>query len=142
MKWFSKFILNIAIYSFFVSLISVFIGYLSTEESTMQANSYDLALSATVITIFILLFHLLITVISFIINNKFSKFILNVAIYSFFVSIISLIIGFLSKEDSPTQANSYGIALFGTIITICILLFHLFITVISFIINLIKKDHS
>ena len=72
---------------------------------------------------------------------KFPKFILNVATWSLVISLTSLFIGFLSKEESTAQGISYGIALYGTIITINLLLFHLLLTVISFIINLIRhKD--
>ena len=75
--------------------------------------------------------------------NKFPKFILNIATYSFVVTLISLIIDNLSTEDSTTHAITSGITLYGTIITIYLLLFHLLLTVIAFIINLIKnEDHG
>jgi len=75
--------------------------------------------------------------------NRFSKFILTIATNSLIVTFVSLIIGNLSKEDSTAQAISSGITLYGTIITINILLFHLLIVFISFIIKLINhKDDN
>lgn len=75
--------------------------------------------------------------------TKFPKLILNIATCSLIISLISVIIGVLSKEESTTQGITYGIALYGTIITINLLLLHLLLTVIAFIINLIRhKDRS
>jgi len=72
--------------------------------------------------------------------GKFPKLILTIATYSFIVTLISLIIGFLSKEDSTVQSISYGITIYGTIITIYVLLFHLLIVFISFIIKNINRQ--
>jgi len=74
--------------------------------------------------------------------GKFPKLILTIATYSFIVTLISLIIGFLSKEDSTVQSISSGIGLYGTIITIYVLLFHLLIVFISFIIKNINKQDN
>lgn len=141
-----KFILNIATWSLVISIISLIIGFLSKEESTTQGIFYGITLYGIIITSFLLLFHLFLTIISFIIGlvrHKFPRFILNIATSSLIISLISVIIGFLSKEESTTQGTSYGIALYGTIITINLLLLHLILTVIAFIIDLIRhKDRS
>jgi len=141
MARFSKLILTVATYSVIISLVSLIIGFLNKEDSPAQAIFYGITLDGTIITIYALLFHLLIVFLAFII--KFSKLILTIATYSFIVSLISLIIGFLSKEDSTVQSISSGITLYGTIITIYLLLFHLLGVFISFIIkNINKQDNS
>ena len=75
--------------------------------------------------------------------TRISKFILAIATYTFIVTVVSFVINFLSKDESAVQVRSSGIVLYGTIITIFILLFHLLIVFISLIIKAIKHhDHE
>jgi|KBSMisStaDraftv2_1062788.scaffolds.fasta_scaffold1490208_2 hypothetical protein len=75
--------------------------------------------------------------------TRFSKFILAIATYTFIVTVVSFVINFLSKDESAVQVRSSGIVIYGTIITIFTLLFHLLIFVISLIIKAIKhQDHE
>lgn len=73
---------------------------------------------------------------------KFSKLILTIATNSFLISFISAIISDLSTEESLLQGIFSGIALYGTIITVYILLFHLLIVFISFIIKVIRNHED
>ena len=140
---FPKLILTIATYSFIVTLISLIIGFLSKEDSTVQSISSGIGLYGTIITIYVLLFHLLIVFISFIIKSiKFSKLILNIATYTFIASIVSFIICFIANEDSTAQVYFSGIAFYGIIITFYTLLFHLLIVFISFIIKNINHPDN
>ena len=147
MTRFSKFILAIATYTFIVTVVSFVINFLSKEESPIQVISSGVTIYGTIITIYILLFHLLIVFVSFIIKTinfrsltRFSKFILAIATYTFIVTVVSVVIFFLSKEDGSIQAISSGVALYGIIITIYTLLFHLLIVFVSFIIKTIKSQ--
>ena len=142
MAKFSKRILTIATYTFVITFISLIIGFLSKEDSFAQAIFDGIGLYGIIITFCILLFHLLIVLISFIVKAKFSKRILTIATYTFVITFISLIIGFLSKEGSFAQAIFDGIGLYGTIITFYILLFHLLIVLISFIVKIIKGQDN
>jgi len=72
--------------------------------------------------------------------TRFSKFILAIATYALIVTFIFFVINFLSTEESAVQALSSGIVLYGTIITIYTLLFHLLIVFVSFIIKTIKSQ--
>jgi len=75
--------------------------------------------------------------------TRFSKFLLAIATYTFIVTVVSFVINFLSKDESAVQVRSSGIVIYGTIITIFTLLFHLLIFVISLIIKAIKhQDHE
>jgi hypothetical protein len=74
--------------------------------------------------------------------TRFSKLILTIATYTFIVTVLSLIIGFLSTEEGTVQAISSGITIYGTIITIYTLLFHLLIVFISFIIKTINHQDN
>jgi hypothetical protein len=75
--------------------------------------------------------------------TRFSKFILAIATYTFIVTVVSFVINFLSKDESAVQVRSSGIVIYGTIITIFTLLFHLLIFIISLIIKAIKhQDHE
>jgi len=71
--------------------------------------------------------------------TKFSKLILRIATNSFVTSLIFLIGGFFSKEESTEQSILDGIGFYGIIITVFILLFHLLVTVIFSIIRFINK---
>ena len=68
MAKFSKRILTIATYTLIATFISSIIGFLSKEDSLAQAMFYGIGLYGTIITFYILLFHLLIVLISFIGN--------------------------------------------------------------------------
>ena len=75
--------------------------------------------------------------------TRFSKFLLAIATYTFIVTVVSFVINFLSKDGGAVQVRSSGIVIYGTIITIFTLLFHLLIFVISLIIKAIKhQDHE
>ena len=74
--------------------------------------------------------------------NRFSKFILVIATYTLIGTFVSFVINFLSKEESAVQVLSSGIVLYGTIITIYTLLFHLLIVFVSFIIKAIKSQDN
>ena len=74
--------------------------------------------------------------------TRFSKLILTIATYTFIVTVLSLIIGFLGTEEGTVQAISSGITIYGTIITIYTLLFHLLIVFISFIIKTINHHDN
>jgi hypothetical protein len=74
--------------------------------------------------------------------TRFSKLILTIATYTFIVTVLSLIIGFLSTEEGTVQAISSGITIYGTIIAIYTLLFHLLIVFISFIIKTINHQDN
>ena len=75
--------------------------------------------------------------------TRFSKFILAIATYTFIVTVVSFVINYLSKDESAVQVLSSGIVIYGTIITIFTLLFHLLIFIISLIIKAIKhQDHE
>ena len=74
--------------------------------------------------------------------TRFSKFILAIATYTFIVTVVSFVINFLSKDGGAVQVRSSGIVLYGTIITIDTLLFHLLIVFVSFIIKAIKSQDN
>ena len=75
--------------------------------------------------------------------TRFSKFILAIATYALIVTVVSLIIGFLNnKDEGAIQALSSGVTIYGTIITIYTLLFHLLIVFVSFIIKTIKSEDN
>ena len=74
--------------------------------------------------------------------NRFPRFILAIATYSLIVTFVSIVIGFLSKEEGPIQGISSGVTIYGTIITIYTLLFHLLIVFVSFIIKTIKSEDN
>ena len=73
---------------------------------------------------------------------RFSKRILTLATYSLLVTFLSLIICFLSNEESTAQVIFSGVSLYGTIITIYILMLHLLFVFISFIIKIIKQQDN
>ena len=72
--------------------------------------------------------------------KKFPKFILNIATWSFIISLFAFGISYISKDSDNVQGYFSGIAFYGTIITVYILLFHLFLVTISFIVNLINRQ--
>jgi len=74
--------------------------------------------------------------------TRLSKFILAIATYTLIFTFVSFAINFLSKEESAVQVLSSGIVLYGTIITIYTLLFHLLIVFVSFIIKAIKSQDN
>ena len=74
--------------------------------------------------------------------TRFSKFILAIATYTFIVTVMSFVINYLSKDESAVQVLSSGIVIYGTIITIYTLLFHLLIVFVSFIIKAIKSQDN
>lgn len=71
--------------------------------------------------------------------RKISNLILRIGTASFFVSVITLIGGFISKKDGITQGVLSGIAFYGTLITVFILSLHLAIVFISLLIKTVKK---
>ena len=121
---------------FIISVVSLLLAWLGGEESIFGIFFNDVSIFMALIGVFLVFIYIVILILSFILKN--SKYIFLLLQYSFIISAVSLLITWLSGEDSSLGIVFGGIGFYGAII--CIYLFGLHL--ISLILLFVFKDNS
>ena len=104
---------------FIISVLSLLLAWLGGEESIFGNFFSGVSFYTALIGLFLVLIHIIILILSFIVKN--SKYIFLLLQYTFIISAVSLLIGWLGGEDSSLEIVFGGIGFYGAII--CIYLF-------------------
>ena len=121
---------------FIISALSLLLAWLGGEESIFGNFFSSVSIYTALIGVFLVFIHIVILILSFILKN--SKYIFLLLRYSFIISAVSLLIAWLSGEDSSLGIVFGGIGFYGAMI--CIYLFGLHL--ISLILILVFKNNS